>query len=278
MRLFILFLSLCSFFNAQAAQGSYASGIEQDAYNELSTNVDTPSAGERAMGGNDVYPLNGGPMPFSAGKDEINYLVKITNNSSQTFKLYCNNFKWRPFLFGVPQQLINAKSPDRTSRPEEHADQDFQHLHDLYDQQQERYDQLVRDHKSKQEIEHDRLMSNYDLLIGPLIDKLRPVIRPGQMIDSLSCRLYRKKDTPTEPTPHWVLPRTYLQSDEIRIDVIDTNSTTGCPDQRVRIEARTKTQTAFTCVDNTGDYGKVHLIINEDGTLKLEPVLYITYK
>jgi hypothetical protein len=274
----ILFFALCLFSHDCTAQGAYVSDTDQDSYNSLSTNVDTPSAGERAMGGNDVYPLNGGPMPLSAGKDEINYLVKITNNYSKPFRLFCNNFKWRPFLFGTPQQLVNAQSPDRITPSLNHADQDFQHLHDLYSQQQERYDQLIRDHKSKQDVEQDQLMINYDRVIGNMVSKLRPVIQPGQTIDNLSCRLYRKKDMPTDPTSHWQLPRTFLQADEIKIEVIDTQTTTGCPDQRIRIEARTKTQTTFTCVDNTGDYGKVHLIINEDGTLKLEPVLYITYK
>src|SRR5579859_3540217 len=103
---------------------------------------------------NDALPLNEenrvdnatNPKPsavVNASQNEMNYMVKITNKSKRTFILYCNNLRWRPVILTMPEQLVNAKSPDVVTPQEAAANKERATLQDLYDKQKERYNQLV---------------------------------------------------------------------------------------------------------------------------------------
>lgn len=225
----------------------------------------------------------------------INYVAKITNNSDKPFTLNCIDFKWRPVLFSFPSQLTNVYPTYNDTIPQQDALIERTKLDNLRDQEMQQEDYLLRmKGESEEQIMQDPMIRNYERLIAQQIEKLRPVIKPKQVIDCLACRLVRNIDQPTEinlsqPQPvnvPFVLPKpsnwkpapTCVSNDKTIIKIIDTNSTQGCPDQQIRVEGRSNSYTAYCCVENSGDMGRIHLIINPDSTFSLERIFYTDYK
>lgn len=219
-----------------------------------------------------ALPVTAQILQYTQG--QISYLVRVTNNSKKDYTFYCNNFDNRPTVFTYTNQLNNEFFTYNDTYQQNIAMQQVQHLYDLYNQKEERVDQLFRDGKSDQEINNDQQVQNINRVINQETEKLRPIIKPGQTLDRLPCRLYRVKDFPDPKPPHWILPETFLQNADNKINIVDTDTNQGCDVQKVRIEARSKKSNPAVCIDNSADNGKVHLIINPDETLTLKPVVY----
>lgn len=206
-----------------------------------------------------------------SARNYINYLAKITNNSSRAFYIYCYNFKWEPMLFVSPTELERASySPDA---PQSSGEILMAERTKLMQEKADLVNELTTNNlQTDEQIAQNPRIQAYDQKIADLTKKLRPVIGPNSTLDNVSCRLFSNEDMPTEKPKGWQLPQTYVEQGGIKLEIIDTNKQDNCPQGFIKIEARSKNQTSSTCIDSSQGMGKVHLIINKDGSFRLEAI------
>jgi hypothetical protein len=217
-----------------------------------------------------------------------NFLFKITNNSSKTFKLYCSNNDWSVVLFSSESQLEPFISKFDKPVPEMQKEYNF-----LLEQRNDRLSELITNDKLFAQAKEDPTIRKLDSRIKVLTEKLRPLIRPNSVVPNLPCRIFTPDDLQVEPAsadglpksnirdkavgedpanPVLDLPQTALKADGVIIEIIDTNKTDGCKEGFIKVIARRNNpkKEASICVSNTLYTGQLHLIIEEDGSLKLE--------
>jgi hypothetical protein len=217
-----------------------------------------------------------------------NYLFTITNNSSTTFKLYCSNNDWTTVLFSSDSQLELFTSKFDKPISELQKEYDFLML-----QRNDLLSQLVVDDKTFDQAQLNPHIKELDGKIKILTEKLRPVIRPHSVTSKLPCRIFTPDDLLAElpeekgfpqssvrdkavgtdtSNPILRLPQTALKGGGITIEIIDTDKTDGCKEGFIKVIARRTNpqKTTSLCVANTLYTGYLNLIIEEDGSLKLE--------
>ena len=193
------------------------------------------------------------------------YLVKVTNNSSKTFRVFCSNKDWDTVLFVDPSQLDLFTSKFDTPIPKAQAD-----YLELVQERNIRIQELKGvEGKTDKQIEQDSQIKALDAKIKPLEEMLRPIIKPHSVADNLPCRIFGPDDIPNYKPKGWHWPETILK-DGIKIEFIDTNKKNGCPIGNTKITAKSPAGTTSLCVDTSLYFGRVHVTIEEDGTLKLE--------
>lgn len=196
-----------------------------------------------------------------------NFLVKITNNSSKTFRLHCSNKDWDLILFSSASQL--DLFTEKFDKPLPQIQQDY---NDLVVQKNARVLALKTDQKTDVQIEQDSQVKALDAKLKVAEEKLRPVIKPRSVADNLPCRIFGPGDIPTTKPKNWQWPETEIKGDTISIKLVDTNAQGNCPAGRIKITAKSGTYETSLCTDNSLYFGKIHLIIEENGTFKLEQI------
>ncbi len=195
------------------------------------------------------------------------YLVKITNNSSKTFKLYCNNKDWNVVLFSSVQQLEHFT--EKFDQPTTKLQQEW---YDVTDQKNIRVQELKVEQKTDAQIAQDPTIKTLTKRLDQLTEQLRPVIRPHSVTDNIPCRIFGPDDLPTDKPKGWRWPETYVKSGDTRIELVDTDRGDGCGSGMIKVTAKGEKLATAICVPFTLYFGQLHLIIEEDGTFHLEEI------
>lgn len=232
-------------------------------------------------------------------RSETTYLIKITNNARSTFKIFCSNRGNRPVVIADARELNTVIPPViSTAPPEKRAAKNryeklFEQKWDLIyklrlkglsedailqGMEQGSADIPAALHNKEALRQMLKQLNIVDIELQQLMDTLAPVVvgktvlPDSTLMHELPCKLGSPEDEPDIDKPkNWTIPKTVITDGQIKITIIDTAQQKKCPKGTVTIEAENnKGFKASLCVRPFSTLGKVHLIINEDGTFELK--------
>jgi len=210
----------------------------------------------------------------------INYVQKITNNSNSSFKIYCDNFLFRPVLFMDASNLSNLRVRGETKQTPAQLQFDLlsQERDSLLNEKRDLAAKLLREQGySNEQINKNARMQDINKRLDQLTEQMRPVIGPKQIFFTdpnitLPCRLFGPADKPTTgDIKNWKMPELYLKSDTTTIYLMEAERG-SCDIGYIKIEAHSKTYKTSICLSNQSAMGRIHLIINPDETFSLQEI------